>query len=94
MPRRFRLISTPPFEQDVRKRTRRNRTLQAEVMGMLEILRKDPYNTSTAHNISKLKAVTSGEGQWRLRSGDYRLRYDIFGDEVVLHSFRTRPKAY
>lgn len=94
MPRRFHLISTPPFEQNVRKRTKRNRKLLEEVMEALQILRTDPYNSSGAHNIRKLKGVTSGEGQWRLRSGDYRLRYDIFGDDVVLHSFRPRPKAY
>jgi hypothetical protein len=28
--------------------------------------------------------------RWR----DYRMRYDIFGSEVVLHSFRHRKDAY
>lgn len=94
MPGRFRLISTPPFEQNVRKRTKRNRRLVEDVREALQILRTDPYNTSGEHNIRKLKGVTAGEGQWRLRFGDYRIRYDIFGDGVVLHSFRPRPKAY
>jgi mRNA-degrading endonuclease RelE of RelBE toxin-antitoxin system len=35
-----------------------------------------------------------GEGQWRIRWREYRLRYDIFGSEVVLHSFRHRKEAY
>ena len=65
-----------------------------EVEEIRLILMTDPYNTSMAHNIRKLKAVSVGEGQWRLRFGDYRIRYDFNGDEVILYSFRRRPKAY
>jgi mRNA-degrading endonuclease RelE of RelBE toxin-antitoxin system len=35
-----------------------------------------------------------GEGQWRIRAGDYRLRYDIFGRDVVLYAVRHRTEAY
>jgi mRNA-degrading endonuclease RelE of RelBE toxin-antitoxin system len=91
---RFNLVSTPPFEQDARKRTRRNRILYEDLLEALQILRTDPYNTAGKHNIRKLKGITAGEGLWRLRVGDYRLRYDIIGNDVVLHSFRPRPKAY
>jgi mRNA-degrading endonuclease RelE of RelBE toxin-antitoxin system len=38
--------------------------------------------------------VKAGEGQWHVRWREYRLRYDIFGSEVVLHSFRHRKEAY
>jgi mRNA-degrading endonuclease RelE of RelBE toxin-antitoxin system len=30
----------------------------------------------------------------RLRVGGYRLRYDVVGDEVVLHSMRPRRESY
>jgi mRNA-degrading endonuclease RelE of RelBE toxin-antitoxin system len=41
-----------------------------------------------------LAGLKPGEGQWRLRWQDYRLRYDVFNNEVVLHSFRHRKDAY
>ena len=44
--------------------------------------------------IKKLTGLKPGEGHWRLSWRDYRPRYDIFGSEVVLHSFRNRKGAY
>ena len=38
--------------------------------------------------------VPSGEGQYRIRIGDYRIRYDIIGTEVILYSFKHRKAAY
>ena len=32
--------------------------------------------------------------QWRVRVGDYRVRYDIAGNDVVLYSFRHRREVY
>ncbi|PYV40050.1 MAG: hypothetical protein DMG06_21460 [Acidobacteria bacterium] len=48
-------------------------------------LQSDPYNRSRRHAIKKLEGVKPGEGQYRLRLGRWRFRYDIFGQEVVLH---------
>lgn len=44
--------------------------------------------------IRKLAGVGQGEGQWRIRVGNYRLRYDIIGSDVVLYSFRHRRDVY
>jgi mRNA-degrading endonuclease RelE of RelBE toxin-antitoxin system len=52
-----------------------------EAMG---VLRSDPYNRSRRHPIKKLEGVAAGEGQYRLRSGRFRFRYDVEGSEVVL----------
>jgi len=38
--------------------------------------------------------MKAGEGQWRIRCRDYRLRYDIMGKDVALHTFRRRKEAY
>ncbi|MBI3961397.1 MAG: type II toxin-antitoxin system RelE/ParE family toxin [Deinococcus sp.] len=38
--------------------------------------------------------MNPGAAQWRIRAGDYRLRYDIVGSDVVLYSFRHRKEAY
>lgn len=94
MPHPFRTITTPGYERDVRKRTKRNPALIAVVEELLDILEQDPYNQTRAHDIPKLTGVPQGKGQWRIRSGDYRLRYDIFGNDVVLYSFRHRKEAY
>ena len=60
----------------------------AELPGLLteakRILAADPYNRSRAHPIKKLTAIPYGEGQWRLRLGRWRFRYDIYGRIVLL----------
>jgi mRNA-degrading endonuclease RelE of RelBE toxin-antitoxin system len=33
-------------------------------------------------------------GGWRWRVGDYRIRYDIAGNDVVLHRVRHRREIY
>jgi mRNA-degrading endonuclease RelE of RelBE toxin-antitoxin system len=50
----------------------------------IAILAADPYNKSRSHPIKKLEGVSAGEGQYRLRSGRFRFRYDIEGSEVIL----------
>jgi mRNA-degrading endonuclease RelE of RelBE toxin-antitoxin system len=44
----------------------------------------DPYNKNRKYPIKKLQGVPAGEGQYRLRSGRFRFRYDIADREVVL----------
>ena len=50
----------------------------------IALLREDPYNRSRRHPIKKLTDVPEGEGQYRLRLGRFRFRYDIEGQEVIL----------
>lgn len=61
---------------------------------MIAALRQDPYNRGRQHKIRKLKGLKVGEGQWRIALGDYRIRYDIVGREVVLYSCKLRREAY
>lgn len=60
---------------------------------MVEALGQDPYNRSRQHNTKKLRGVKKGEGQWRIAWGDYRIGYDIFEREVLLHSCKHRREA-
>jgi len=81
----FLVRTTPRFERRVRALLRGHpelHALQARVVAILEI---DPHNRTGAHPIKKLQGVSPGEGQYRLRLGRWRFRYDIFGREVVLH---------
>ena len=50
----------------------------------IEILEQDPANVSRQHNILKLRDTARGDGQWRLRLGRFRFRYDIYEREVLL----------
>ena len=90
----FRVVATPSFEREFRKVAKSNSAFLGALEELLAILRDDPHNRSGDHKIRKLSGLKPGEGQWRIRWRDYRLRYDIFGDEVVLHSFRHRKQAY
>ena len=90
----FRTRSSPSFERDIRILTKRNPNLLLKVEEAAAILSVDPYNTTRRYHIKKLNAVRPGEGQWRIRIGDYRIRYDVFGGDVVLYSFRHRKEAY
>jgi mRNA-degrading endonuclease RelE of RelBE toxin-antitoxin system len=90
----FRTRSSPSFERDIRRITKRNPTLLLKVEEAAAILKVDPYNTTRRYNIKKFNAVRPGEGQWRIRIGDYRIRYDVFGTDVVLYSFRHRKETY
>lgn len=56
----------------------------AQFGSALGILGEDPHNRSARHPIRKLLGVAQGEGQYRLRSGRWRFRYDISGTEVLL----------
>ncbi len=91
---KFRVVTTPAFEREFRKASKGNAALLDALEELLAILREDPHNRSGQHKIKKLVGLKPGDGQWRIRSREYRLRYDIFGEEVVLHSFRHRREAY
>jgi len=94
MPGSFRVLSTPAFERGFRAIAKHDATMASVLEELIETLSHDPHNRSGQHKIKKLAGLKSGEGQWRLRWKDYRLRYDIFGNDVVLHSFRHRREAY
>ena len=64
------------------------------LLGAVELLETDPFNLEGRGNTRKLGDVPAGEGQFRLRIGDYRLRYDVIGDNVIMHSMRPRGKSY
>jgi mRNA-degrading endonuclease RelE of RelBE toxin-antitoxin system len=94
MTAQFRVLSTPSFERDFRKTSKGNPILVNALEELATVLARDPHNRSGQHPIKKLAGLKPGEGQWRIRWREYRLRYDILGSDVVLHSFRHRKEAY
>lgn len=83
MPEPFRLVPTKTFLIDLRKIPP---SLRRRTEAAIEKLKKDPFRGR------KLEAVETG--QWRIRIGDYRIRYDVIGKDVVLHRIRHRKDIY
>lgn len=94
MPSAFVVLTTPAFERSFRKLARNNPAFIEALAELVAVLGDDPHNHSGRHQIKKLTGVKPGEGQWRIRWRDYRLRYDISGRDVVLHAFLHRKSAY
>jgi mRNA-degrading endonuclease RelE of RelBE toxin-antitoxin system len=90
----FTVFTTPGYERDFRAISRGRPAVAEAMEDLLAALRRDPYNRNGQHQIKKLTGCKAGEGPWRIRWKEYRLRYDIFGEDVVLYSFRHRKEAY
>ena len=90
----FRLLPSTRFKRDFEEIYKQNRAIARQIETVKIILLHDPYNRSRRYDNKKLKNVAHGDGQYRIRSGKYRLRYDISGDDVILYSFKHRKEAY
>jgi mRNA-degrading endonuclease RelE of RelBE toxin-antitoxin system len=80
----FLVLTTSHFDWLMKKLAPKHPELPGRFEEAIEILSVDPYNKSRKYPIKKLEGVSAGEGQYRLRSGRFRFRYDIEGSEVVL----------
>lgn len=82
----YKLISSKSFLKDLAK-------LPADVKPKVEKalleLKNSPHS---AGNIKKLTNIEAGV--FRLRIGDYRLRYDVFENQIHLYIIRHRKDVY
>jgi mRNA-degrading endonuclease RelE of RelBE toxin-antitoxin system len=81
----YAVLTTPRFDRMLRSLSRRHPDLIERFAAAIDILRVDPYNRGREHAIRKLESVRQGSGQYRLRLGRWRFRYDIYDRDVVLH---------
>ena len=79
----FTVLTSPHFERLAKAQLKRHREFAAVIDRAIRILQKDPYNQDRTQAIKKL-AGPQIEGQWRLRLGRWRFRYDIAGQTVQL----------
>jgi mRNA-degrading endonuclease RelE of RelBE toxin-antitoxin system len=86
----FSVRTTPHFERLFRRLVKGHAELVSRYADAVRILAQDPYNRSRRHQIIKLQGISEGEGQYRLRIRRWRFRYDIIGQDVVLHSCSLR----
>jgi mRNA-degrading endonuclease RelE of RelBE toxin-antitoxin system len=81
---RFFVLTVPAFERLARRLADQHPEFPRLLAGAIETLEVDPHNVSRRHAILKLKGVPAGEGQYRLRVGRFRFRYDVTGRDVLL----------
>jgi mRNA-degrading endonuclease RelE of RelBE toxin-antitoxin system len=79
----FTVETSPHFERLARRLRRQHSEFTALLREAFGILETDPYNRSRSHAIKKLTGAQE-DGQWRLRLGRFRFRYDIAGETVEL----------
>jgi mRNA-degrading endonuclease RelE of RelBE toxin-antitoxin system len=80
----FSVLTTAHFDRLVKKLSPKHPDLLERFEDAILVLARDPHNKSGAYPIKKLQGVQPGEGQYRLRSGRFRFRYDIAEREVIL----------
>jgi mRNA-degrading endonuclease RelE of RelBE toxin-antitoxin system len=79
----FTVLISPHCERLAKGQQRKQPDFVQILSEAIDILGSDPYNQSRSHAIRKLTGPQS-DGQWRLRIGRWRFRYDIVGQNVEL----------
>jgi len=86
MSKTYHLIPSKVFLKDLKK-------LPADIKPKVEkVLLELKQNPHSGRNIKRLASVDIGV--FRLRIGDWRLRYDVVGKEIHLHIIRHRKDVY
>jgi hypothetical protein len=80
----FTIRAVPRFQRLYRSLLKKHPEFALLYTKALGILRADPYNKSRHYPIKKLVGVKRDEGQYRIRFQRFRIRYDIYGQEVLL----------
>jgi mRNA-degrading endonuclease RelE of RelBE toxin-antitoxin system len=92
MGKKYKILVTSHFERDLKQLKKTESKIRGSILEAQKILGEDPYNQSGKYNIEKI--VADKIGKWRLRQGDYRIRYDIEGEDVILYSVKHRREIY
>ena len=80
----YSVVTTAHFDRLLKKLAPKHPDLVERFEEAIGILSLDPHNKSHKYPIKKLTNVPAGDGQYRLRSGRFRFRYDVAEREVVL----------
>jgi len=86
----FQVLTTSRFDREVKKLSAQHSELLDIYGEVINTLKTDPYNRSRRYAIKKLQGIAAGEGQYRIRSGRFRFRYDIEGQAVYLKACSLR----
>lgn len=91
MAKKYRVDASATFERTYRKLITKHPEVRALFSIALSELEENP---TSGHGIKKLIGVRPGYGEWRIRIGAYRIRYDIYGMVVELHTIGPRKDIY
>ena len=80
---KYQLVPTKTFLKDLK---RVDPKLEKKISKLLDSLLKNPFQGK------KLTAIEIGK--FRFRIGDYRIRYDVEGNLIILYTIRHRKDAY
>lgn len=86
----FLVATTRRFDRELKKLASKHDSLPEIFRSVFETLKSDPYNRGRQYPIKKLEAVSAKDGQYRIRSGRFRFRYDIEGQTVCLKACSLR----
>ena len=86
----FLVLTTSRFDREMRKLAARHPELPDLYGSIINALKVDPYNRSRSYPIKKLQGIPDGDGQYRVRSGRFRFRYDVDGQSVYLKACSLR----
>lgn len=88
---KYHIIASATFEKKYKKLLMRDGGMRELFAAALNQLEKDPRGSRAT---KKLVGVADGAGMWRIRMGVYRMRYDIDGSTVCLHTMALRKDIY
>jgi len=91
---RFFVFTTPGFDRELKKIVKKDRDVITTYEKALGTLFVDPLNLKKIRDIKKLAGVKQSEGEWRIRMGNYRIRYDVIHNRVILHTIKNRKDVY
>jgi len=81
--KKYKLVITNRFEKDFK---RLDFQIRGRVMNALEKIEQNPYLGE--------KTAIFETGIYRFRVGEYRIRYDVIGNEIILLKVRHRKESY
>jgi mRNA-degrading endonuclease RelE of RelBE toxin-antitoxin system len=86
VPETYKLVAANTFLKDIEKLPPE---MKARVGEALLEIKKDPFFSRDLKKLANVKL-----GRWRLSIGDFRLRYDVLGNEIRLMLIRHRKDVY
>jgi len=84
LPKHYQIIPTKTFLKDLEKRV--NPQYSHQIEKAIDELAENPYQG--------IKLTSIEIGKWRIRIGNYRIRYDIEGNKVILLRILHRKDIY
>jgi mRNA-degrading endonuclease RelE of RelBE toxin-antitoxin system len=82
------------FDRLMKKLAPKHLDLVERFEDVIAIISADPFNKTRMHPIKKLHDLPAGDGQYRIRTGRFRFRYDVDGRAVVLLYCGPAPRGH